>query len=253
MALLRFPGFLLYSAPFIHIIGGINMTLFRVTGFTLIAIPIAFNLIFFALQRAFEYPDILRKPIPYIMEHFVAGGSRLIRLWYAFAVTSLLFIPLSILTGAVFNREHPFLALTSIILGVLAGLVQGLGLLRWTFLVPGLAQIYQDSSASPATRDAVAVTFQAFHQYIGTAVGEHLGYIFTASWTIVLSLLIAQSPMFSPIFGLIGVVLAIGIFLGVFEQAGWKPAAAVNAISYVGWSVWLIVAGVTLLLAQVAS
>jgi hypothetical protein len=40
----------------------------------LIALPIAFNVIFFLLQKAFAYPDILRKPTGDILVRFVAGG-----------------------------------------------------------------------------------------------------------------------------------------------------------------------------------
>jgi len=38
------------------------MTISRITGVLLIVVPIGFNVVFFLLQRLFEYPDILRKP-----------------------------------------------------------------------------------------------------------------------------------------------------------------------------------------------
>ena len=44
--------------------------------------------------------------------------------------------------------------------------------------------------ANQATREAVAVVFQAFHRYMGVAIGEHLGYIFTSAWTILLCMAI---------------------------------------------------------------
>jgi hypothetical protein len=50
------------------------------------------------------------------------------------------------------------------------------------------------------------------------------------------------------VFGWLGIVPAIGVFVGVFEEAGFKAAGAVNAISYILWSVWLIAFGVALLL-----
>jgi hypothetical protein len=60
------------------------------TGLLLIIIPIAFNVTFFLLQRAFEYPDILRKPTDYVLRHFKEGGAPLRRLWYAFAFSAVL-------------------------------------------------------------------------------------------------------------------------------------------------------------------
>lgn len=225
------------------------MTLFRITGLVLIGVPVAFNVVFFALGRAFEYPDILRKPTDYILKRFSEGGTRLITLWYAFAVTALLAIPMAMLFQQVFVGQQPELASISAILGVLSGLVQAMGLFRWPFLVPTLAAQYNAESATPAARDAVAVVFHAFHQYIGVAIGEHLGYLFTGAWTIVISIMMLSSPIFSPLVGIFGIVSAVGILVGLLEPAGWKPAGAIVAISYVLWSVWLVISGITLILA----
>ena len=225
------------------------MTLFRITGLVLILVPIAFNVVFFALGRAFEYPNILRKPTDYILKRFAEGGSRLIALWYAFAVTALLAIPMTLLFQLIFIDQHPQLAIISAIIGALSGLVQAMGLFRWTFLVPSLAAQYNESAATPATRDAVAVVFHAFHQYVGVAIGEHLGYLFTGAWTILISIMMFTSPIFSPLLGIFGIVSAIGIMVGMLEPAGWKPSGAINAISYILWSLWLVISGVILILA----
>lgn len=223
------------------------MTLHLITGLVLIALPIAFNLLFFMLARSFEYPDILRKPTAYIMERFSAGGARLVMLWYAFAITALFAIPLALLLWAVFNDYAPQLAFASAIIGVLSGLTQTLGLLRWSLLVPGLAAQY-NGSTSASERESIRVVFNAFHQYMGVIVGEHLGYLFTGAWSILISLLMLNTPVFSAWLGILGIVSAIGILAGMLEPAGWKPAGSINAMSYILWSVWLVIAGVMLIL-----
>jgi hypothetical protein len=224
------------------------MNLTQVTGALLIFLPIAFNVIFFLLQRTFEYPDILRKPTGYILSQFQEGGSRLILTWYSFALTGLLFIPMAVLVNQVFAPEQlPYMAL-AVTVGVLAGLVQFLGLIRWTFLVPYLAKTYFEPDASQATRDSIAIVFQAFHRYAGMAIGEHLGYLCTSVWTALIALALTQSSQFNSWLGWAGLIPAIGIFVGLFEEAGFKPAAAINAISYILWSIWLIVVGVVFLL-----
>ena len=48
-----------------------------ITAAFLIVVPIAFNVAFFALGRAFEYPAILRKEPDEILRRFHAGGSGL--------------------------------------------------------------------------------------------------------------------------------------------------------------------------------
>lgn len=222
------------------------MNLTRATALLLIALPVVFNLSFFLLQRTFEYPDILRKSVSYILERFVAGGRRLVMTWYVFMASSLLFVVIAILLPQVLLAGQPVLLTAATVVGILAALVQVLGLIRWPFLVPTLARAYLDPAATPATRESVAVIFDTFNTYLGMAVGEHLGYLFTAAWTVLIALGLIGGGL--PLLGWLGLVPALGIFLGVFEPAGWKPAGAINAISYVLWSLWLVVMGVVLFL-----
>ncbi len=224
------------------------MNIAKFTGALLIFLPIAFNVIFFLLQRSFEYPDILRKPTDYILSQFIAGGKQLIVTWYSFALTGLLFIPMAILVNQVLAPDNlPYMPLATTV-GILAGLVQFLGLIRWTFLVPYLAATYFEQNASQATRDSISIVFQAFHRYAGMAIGEHLGYLCTSVWTALIALAITQSSQFNIWLGWTGFIPAIGISIGLFEEAGFKPSAVINAISYILWSIWLIVVGIAFLL-----
>src|SRR6266511_1391934 len=224
------------------------MKLTTLTGLLLIIVPIAFNVTFFLLQRAFEYPDILRKPTDYILRRFKEGGAPLRRLWYAFAFSAVLFTPVPVMVQQLFQPDTPWYLMVGTAIGVLAGAVQFLGLIRWSFLVPSLADIYTDSKSTQATRDSVTVVFQAFHRYAGVAIGEHLGYIFTSTWTILLCIAVVQTDMVNPLFGWLGVVPALGVLVGVLEETGFKAAGMINAISYILCSVWLIAFGIALLL-----
>jgi hypothetical protein len=224
------------------------MKLSQTTGALLIFLPLAFNVLFFLLQKTFEYPDILRKPTEYILSQFKAGGDRLVVIWYSFALTGLLFIPTAILVDQVLAQDSlPYMPLATTI-GVLAGLVQFLGLIRWTFLVPYLAKTYLEPGSSQATRDSITVVFQSFHRFAGMAIGEHLGYLCTSVWTALIALAMTQSSQFSSWLGWVGFLPALGIFVGLFEEAGFKAAAAINAISYILWSIWLIAVGVVFFL-----
>jgi hypothetical protein len=224
------------------------MTLVTLTGLLLIVVPLAFNATFFLLQRTFEYPDILRKPTDYVLRRFQAGGAPLRRLWYAFAFSAVLFTPVPVLVHQVFPPDAPNYLVVGTVLGVMAGAVQVLGLIRWSFLVPSLAATFTAPEAGQATRDSVVVVFQAFHRYAGVAIGEHLGYLFTSAWTLVLCLAFIQTGLVGPLMGWLGIVPALGVFVGVFEETGFKAAGAINAISYLAWSLWLMALGVVLLL-----
>src|SRR3990172_5497928 len=215
-----------------------------ITGLLLILVPIAFNATFFLLQKAFSYPDILRQPTETILRRFKQGGAPLLRLWYVFTLSAVLFTPVPVLVQQVFEPDAPWFLVIATVIGVLAGVVQFLGLIRWPFLVPSLADIYTDPKSTQATRDSAAVTFQAFHRYVGVAIGEHLGYLFTSTWTVLLCIAIIQTEIVNPMFGWLGIIPAIGVLAGVLEETGFKAAGAINAISYILWSIWLISLGI---------
>ncbi len=139
------------------------MKLTTITGLLLILIPIAFNVTFLMLGKAFEYPDILRKPTDYILRQFQAGGVSLRRLWYAFTFSAMLFTVVPVMVHQIFEPNAPWFLVVGTTLGVLASAVQFLGLIRWPFLVATLAELYTEPQASQSTRDAVVVVFQAFH------------------------------------------------------------------------------------------
>ena len=50
------------------------MSLDAVTALLLIAVPIVFNVAFFELGRAFDYPDILRREPDEILRRFQPAG-----------------------------------------------------------------------------------------------------------------------------------------------------------------------------------
>jgi Domain of unknown function (DUF4386) len=224
-----------------------DVRLRRLTGFILLLTPVAFNSFFTLLSVSFEYPDILREPSGYILRRFEQGGSGLVATWYGFMLTAVLFIPLAVLVYRVLARDDtPYMGLAAVF-GVVAGVVQFLGLVRWPFLVPYLADSYLDPTSSEATRAAAAVVFQAFNRYAGVAVGEHLGYLFTGLWTLLVARAMFESPLFRPWLGWAGMIAALGILVGMLEPAGFEAAGEVVPIAYILWSLWLVVAGIFLL------
>ncbi|MDA0180454.1 DUF4386 family protein [Solirubrobacter phytolaccae] len=111
-------------------------------GVFLVAVPIAFNVAFARLAATFDYPDVLHHPTHEVLAKFTAGGRALVLTWWAFAMTALLMVPLVVLTSDAYDAT----ALTTTV-GVLAAAVQLLGLIRWPFLVPYLAE----HAGDPAT------------------------------------------------------------------------------------------------------
>jgi hypothetical protein len=229
------------------------MTTQVLTGLLLVLLPLAYNLFFTLLARGFDYPDILRRPTGEVLERFAAGGSRLVLTWWGFAMSAVLLAPAVVLVSATLGDANATVLALATATGLLAALVQFLGLVRWPFAVPYLARLAADPAASPATADAVAVTFQTLNRYLGVAVGEHLGYLFTGVWTALAGVALIQSDLLHPLFGVVGLVLAplfvLGSleFVGPFEVRGWKLAGTLVPFAYIGWSVWLLALGIAFL------
>src|SRR6187401_3374969 len=202
--------------------GGRTMTVETITAILLIAVPIAFNLAFFELGRAYDYPNILRKEPDEILRRFVAGGSGLILRWEALLVSALLMLPLSALLAVVLAAS-PALTVLSIVVGATAALVQGLGLVRWPFAVPELARRYvaaPDGPAGDVTRGTVEVVFATLHRLLGVGIGEHLGYLLTGVWTLLVGWSILTTTVFPVWMGGLGLLIGLALVVGPFEFVG---------------------------------
>ena len=221
-------------------------------GVFLIVAPLWFNTTFALLRKRFDYPDILRKPADEILDRFRAEGSSLILLWWAFMLSGLLLIPAVVLLGQ-------SLGLTGIVplavtIGVLAGLMQMLGLLRWVYLVPSLARAHADPALASGDREATVAVFRAIHQYVGVGVGEHLGYLFTGLWSVLTGVAIVETELVPAWMGWLGIIVGVGLivgsaeFLGRDEENGWAFAGAAIPILYVAWSLWLLAIGIALII-----
>lgn len=227
-------------------------------GILLIAVPIAFNLAFLELGRAFDYPDILRKEPDTILRRFHAGGSGLVLRWHALLVSALAMLPLAALVAVALDAPPP-IAATSIVVGAAAALVQALGLVRWPFAVPELARRYVAADAAEladaaATRRTIEVVFATLHRLLGVGIGEHLGYLLTGLWTLLVAGSILATTVLPGWLGLLGIPIGVALLIGALEfvgpneERGWGLAGTIVPIAYIAWSVWLIALGIGLVL-----
>jgi hypothetical protein len=225
------------------------------TAVLLIAVPIAFNVAFFELGRVFDYPNILRKEPDEILRRFAAGGPGLLLRWHALLLSALAMLPLVALLAVVLGAS-PAITAVAVVVGAAAALVQTLGLVRWPFAVPDLARRYAAAEGPDAetTRRSVELTFATLHRLLGVGIGEHLGYLLTGLWTLLVAgsiLTTAVLPGWVGLLGLpIGVALMFGSleFVGANEKDGWSLAGTIVPIAYIAWSLWLVAIGVLLLL-----
>ena len=230
------------------------MTVTLAAAALLVLVPIAFNAAFLELGRTFDYPNILREPSDVILRRFHAGGTPLVLRWQALLTCALAMLPLVALVAIALDAGE-VLTVMALVTGSAAAIVQTLGLVRWPFAVPELARRYvaADGPDASSTRQSVEVVFATLHRLLGVGVGEHLGYLLTGLWTLVVAASVVSTsviPAWLGWFGLpIGAALLIGCleFVGRNERDGWPLAGTVVPVAYLAWSVWLVALGLALI------
>lgn len=197
-------------------------------------VPFLIQMPYIWLSLIFDYPNILRQPPQIILQRFAEGGQELTLVWFGFALSIL-----PLLFGiAMRPKRLPNLPPHATALGVISALVQMIGLLRWTFLVPLLANAHR-AAEDAAQRAAIEWIFLAQHQLIGTLLGEHLGQLTLACWTIS----VAVVPLRSQVHRYLGLAAALLFLISAFGALGTvipmlAPLNAFGGPAFLLWSLW---------------
>jgi hypothetical protein len=214
----------------------------KLTASLLILAAVLANVAFTALGSIFNYPDVLDEPAGQVLASF-RDHQGAVSGWFAvLALSAALLAPVAIGVG----RLSPARAMRiAVPVGIAAAVVQVIGLLRWPILVPGYASDAASANAGVAAdgRDA----FTTASDILGTALGETLGYLLTATWTVLV--VVALGRHFAGHwFPILGAASAALVVVGVLSPLGLPVIDTANFLGYVLWSVWLIAFAVVILL-----
>lgn len=202
------------------------------------------------LTITFNYPDVLRKDTASILTAFHEGGTGLIGTWFAFAIAGLPLIPAYIFLGQAFQKQSSLIRLATSI-GLIGLIVQMIGLLRWTFVVPVLANSFVYGIDEP-TKAAAIMSFKTIHQFGGVLLGEHMGQLFSIAWTILITIALRNSKLLPRWVNILGITSSVIYLLAQAELfATVIPGFPVwNLAGFVGstlWLVWIITLGIYLI------
>jgi uncharacterized protein DUF4386 len=213
----------------------------KVTAALLITAAVLTNAAFTVLGVVFSYPDVLKEPVEEILAKFRASQNA-VMFWFAvLAISAALFAPIAIGVGRLSTRRAMRVAVP---VGIAAAVVQVVGLLRWPLLVPGFAA--DAAGPDPATAAAARDSFVLAHRILGNLIGETLGYLFTAAWTLLV--LVALGRSFAGLwFIALGAVSAVLVLAGLLSPLDLPVIDLANFIGYVLWSIWLVAFGLLLL------
>lgn len=218
----------------------------KTIGWLLIAGAIGVFIPYTILTMIFNYPDILREDAGVILSKFHAGGSSLIFAWWAFAILGLPLLIAYIKIGQQMESRFGFIKWVTT-LGVISGIVQIIGLLRWVFVVPVIAGNYV-TTTDPVAQQIAKSSFQMIHQFGGVLLGEYIGQLFTIIWTIMMSYAFLKSRYFPKWVSWLGITASI-IYL--FAQTDLFATVipgfpVVDMAGFIGstlWLLWLIILG----------
>jgi len=218
----------------------------KLTGIMLILGVIGVFIPYTILTITFNYPDVLREEAGIILTKFHQGGTALIFTWFAFAILGFPFIIAYQGIGQKLESKFPFLKWVTTI-GIISVIVQMIGLLRWVFVVPELANDYV--SGNEMTRIASEISFKTIHQFGGVLLGEHLGQLFTIVWTIMICSAFWQLKILPKWISLFGIFASLIYLLAQMELITTVIPNFPNIewAGFIGstlWLIWLIILGI---------
>jgi hypothetical protein len=206
----------------------------RLTAALLVLAAVLANVAFTALGSIFDYPDVLDHPAGDVLASFRAHEGAVSGWFGVLAASAALLAPIAIGVGRLSRSRAMRIAVP---VGVLAAVVQVVGLLRWPLLVPGWAS--DAGSGSPSIAADARDAFSLAGDVLGTAIGETLGYALTALWT-VLVLVALGRRLAGRWFGVLGGAGAALVAVGVVSPLDLPVVDTANFVGYVLWSIWLV-------------
>lgn len=222
--------------------------LYRWAGAMLLAQFAIFMVAFLTLGSAIDWPASLDKPaaevLPLIREQRAA-----VALGYtSYFISALLLIPIALLLRPILRsaggQQADGLLGVAAGFGAIAGFAKLLGIGRWLFMMPALADSY--AAAGPGARETLELIYAAFNNYAG-GVGENLGVaLFGGLWTAGVAVAILRSGALPRWLGYGGAAAALAVLSPLAEVYG-VGVGPMLIVSGVIWQLWMIALGGTLL------
>jgi Domain of unknown function (DUF4386) len=213
----------------------------RLTALLLVLAAVLANVAFAALGSIFDYPDVLDEPAGKVLAAFRDDQSAVSGWFSVLALSAALLAPIAVGVRRLSSARAMRIALP---VGITAAAVQVIGLLRWPILVPGYASDAASGNAGVAA--AARDSFTTASDILGTAVGETLGYLLTATWTVLVIVALGRRYA-GRWFQVLGAASAMLVLAGVLSPFGLPVIDAANFLGYVLWSAWLIAFAIVML------
>ena len=223
-------------------------TTYRLTSILLIVSVLGFFIPFTILLAVLHFTD---QPASISFSLFRQQSVVILLSYYVVALSGLLLIGAVLALYRVLVERETLTMIIATVCGILGGLMQAIGDLRWPFLLSPLATLYFDPNGNQASRSTVTAIFQTVDQFAGVILSEHLYYLFIGVWSLLVGLYLLRSMRSIRWLAWLGIMSGCGLLISSIEQFDWPVIGSalliVVVLSRVLWSVWLLSLAVILL------
>lgn len=218
-----------------------DFTFRKLTGFIFIISPLWLFVNLAVLAKVENFPDLQARGIDEFLTTVYQSGKTGVLVWYAAIVSGILYMAAMAMFHKVLEPERiPWMGVVTTI-GIAAWAIQLIGMVRWIFVFPYLANVWAASANNPQKREIVEVVYNAFTNYTGFALGQTIGIHLTAIWTFLAGIAMKKSPLFKPWVGYLAILIAIGQAIGNIGPLGAVlPEIPIQTLFNVSGIVWYI-------------
>ncbi len=223
----------------------------RTTAIILLVEAFLMFLPLYILGTSLDWPASLDQPasvnLPLILEEY----NSMFLGYSLYLIYSILFWPVAYLTGRIVvehNTSNPIFQLANGF-AVMSVLARCLGIVRWLFAMPILAQVYTTVDVSVETKANIDVIYEMLNAYAG-GIGELLGVsLFAAIWLILVNILVLRNPSLPKWLGYLGFLTAAVFMFNLLDLVGintWEmPTISVSLLHF-----WMLFMAIILIRAK---
>lgn len=219
----------------------------RNIGFLLLIREFVFYIAFYVLASSINWPESLGLDAESLFP-LIFDNSESVHLgYYTYLIASILYLPIFFgLRQLLMAERYRFLLDLAVGFLIVSVVMRVLGILRWLFAMPYLAQLYMSEETNDTLREIAVVNYYTLDAYAGVA-GEVLGLqIFGALFIALFGFVMLQSRMFPKFLGYWALLSAV-LFLPLADMLA-IPQAVWLTINGITFSLWTIALGIYLLI-----
>ncbi len=222
-------------------------TLYCLTSILLVLSVLGFFIPFTILLGVLHFTD---QPASIAFPLFRQQSAVVLLSYYAIALSGLFLIFAVLMLYRLLGGREVLAMTIATVCGVLGGLMQAIGDLRWPFVLPSLATLYFNPNSTEASRSTVVAIFQTVDQFAGVELSEHLYYLFIGVWSLLVGSYLLRTLRSERWLAWFGIISGCGLLISSIEQFDLPAISSallfIVLLSRILWGIWLLAMAVML-------